>query len=1213
MFANGMKYYALAVLLLAAGPAAAQAPAQPPAATPAAAQPAATKPADAKAADAAPADAKSADAEQPASIKVRAGAHKAYGRIVIDWPDRPAHSASLDGNVLTIGFEKPFESDYAAVLKHLYRYVKSVEPTGDKRSIRLTLLRPVQLRVREIDGVLAVDLVDDDEAPAAKTAAAKTESKPEAKPQPNSKEAGKNPEKPDEDAKDSAAADGKPKTPAAPAIKVPVRVAEHETYSRFAFDWPGNVDYRVTREGDKVRIRFSRPAEFDIKGAGKPRLLLEYEADIEDDASNMRLVATPYVRYRHFRSGTTVVVDLLDPPASKRRQLEKQQAEADKQDGDAPAPGGEKTGESEKPAAPDADPAARSDHDEGPVKLTPEGVARELAGDAMVDEQKAPAMEAAAPAVPQQLIPYANRLDKPLRTIALAAGENLNAEARVYEKDTVLKFQWQDEVPAAGLLRAGQLWLIFDRPANVSLRGLDPKTGVLSGQQINNAASTILRLELLDGLYPEVRRDKATWWIRLARGVGRPAQALQAAIQEGEQAQGRVFVPAKDLGRRTNLYDPEVGDEIVVVPALTSGAGVLDLRQFVDFHLLATAQGVAVRPNVDDLNVKVLPNGVEILSGSGLAISSAESRARAGGDPSTVRYKASLKEPILLFKDWRLENEEFLDKRHELQTRLAETPKAGRNSVRLELARLFLAHDLTAEALSLMTLVAGDDPGIVEDTMFRAMRGVTNLLLNRLDDAENDLRFSRLKLYPDMALWRGALLKAQGKYEAATKEFALGIGSLPLQSERIQERMLLDWATAAALGGAEGEFKAAADRLESLPQSPKVASTLAYLRGIKAEELGHEDDALDLYRRAVDEHYRPNNVLARLRQTDLQRKRGEIDSKEALLRYDRLRFAWRGGQFELDAVGRMIDLHLADKNYGAALNAMRIAVTNFPDSDFTRQVAQRMKKTFVDLFLHGDADDLHPVSALALYYDFQELTPLGASGDRMIQRLADRLADIDLLDRAAQLLNHQVRYRLKGEEKAKVGARLAVIYLLDSRASDALEALKRSRTNVELPVRLAVERRYLEARALAETSRVDEALALLEDDDSGAADLLRADIFWRNQRWADAAKTGEALLGQRWQDNRKLDAMEQTQVIQVAVSLYMAGDQTGLTRVQERYGDKIAEGPLADTFRVLTHRVDPSNVAFRKLATEIASVSELESFMTNYRDRLKKGGISALN
>ena len=67
------------------------------------------------------------------------------------------------------------------------------------------------------------------------------------------------------------------------------------------------------------------------------------------------------------------------------------------------------------------------------------------------------------------------------------------------------------------------------------------------------------------------------------------------------------------------------------------------------------------------------------------------------------------------------------------------------------------------------------------------------------------------------------------------------------------------------------------------------------------------------------------------------------------------------------------------------------------------------------------------IKALSLYYDFRELTPVGRRGDEMVRRLADKLVEVDLLGRAAELLNHQVENRLKGAARSQIAADLAVV------------------------------------------------------------------------------------------------------------------------------------------------------------------------------------------
>src|SRR6201999_4035733 len=96
------------------------------------------------------------------------------------------------------------------------------------------------------------------------------------------------------------------------------------------------------------------------------------------------------------------------------------------------------------------------------------------------------------------------------------------------------------------------------------------------------------------------------------------------------------------------------------------------------------------------------------------------------------------------------------------------------------------------------------------------------------------------------------------------------------------------------------------------------------------------------------------------------------------------------------------------------------------------------------LFLDGRADGLEPVQAVALWYEFKDLTPVGADGDLMVRKLARRLVDVDLLDQAADLLKYQVDNRLDGVAKAQVATDLATLYIMDRKPEAAIEALNGS-------------------------------------------------------------------------------------------------------------------------------------------------------------------------
>src|SRR5262249_44737104 len=160
-----------------------------------------------------------------------------------------------------------------------------------------------------------------------------------------------------------------------------------------------------------------------------------------------------------------------------------------------------------------------------------------------------------------------------------------------------------------------------------------------------------------------------------------------------------------------------------------------------------------------------------------------------------------------------------------------------------------------------------------------------------------------------------------------------------------------------------------------------------------------------------------------------------------------------------------------------------------------RQITQEMYDMFESLFLGGKADELPPIQALGLYYDFKELTPLGPKGDVMIRHLSDRLVAMDLLDQATELLSYQVDNRLRGVARSQVAARLALVQLMNHKAEDALRTISNTR-QARLPETIAAQRRLIEARALMDLKRYDSALDVVSTDSGPAIDRLRADIYW---------------------------------------------------------------------------------------------------------------------
>jgi hypothetical protein len=298
-------------------------------------------------------------------------------------------------------------------------------------------------------------------------------------------------------------------------------------------------------------------------------------------------------------------------------------------------------------------------------------------------------------------------------------------------------------------------------------------------------------------------------------------------------------------------------------------------------------------------------------------------------------------------------------------------------------------------------------------------------------------------------------------------------------------------------------------------------------------------------------------------------------------------------------------------DYPSALRALRSLVNYYPDDKDTPKAAQLMSDMFKMLYLQGGADSLSPISAIGLFDEFRELTPTGAEGDEMIRKLADRLAKVDLLDRAAELLKHQVTYRLSGVDKARVGAQLALLDLMNQQPQAALDGLTASEAPAE-PAELVNQRRHLKARALSDLDQTADAVHALDGDNSAEAAQLRSEIHWKAQDWAGAAADFEAMVP-RPDRGAKLDDKQASVCLRWATALVLANDERGLAGLRRNYGPAMAGTPYAEGFTLLTSALDRETPDMPEIAAKIKEVEGFKGFLADYRKRMQDSGLSAIN
>jgi hypothetical protein len=330
-----------------------------------------------------------------------------------------------------------------------------------------------------------------------------------------------------------------------------------------------------------------------------------------------------------------------------------------------------------------------------------------------------------------------------------------------------------------------------------------------------------------------------------------------------------------------------------------------------------------------------------------------------------------------------------------------------------------------------------------------------------------------------------------------------------------------------------------------------------------------------------------------------------IKPADAVAELDSLRFRWRGDATEFEVIRTLGEIYLSQGRYREALEALRSAGGETSSTPAAQALQAELTDAFRKLFLQGQADGLEPIQALALFYDFRELTPVGADGDEMVRRLARRLIDVDLLPQAAELLKYQVDNRLDGVAKSQVATDLAAVYLMDHKPEQALAAIWGSRTTL-LPNALNAQRRVLEARALTELTKYDNALEILGKDTSIPAMEVRAETYWGAKSWALAGATYEKRLGDRFKTAATpLTGEEETWLIRSGVAYSLAGDGKSLQRLNEHYSGFVAQAHTPDALRLALEGIDNARISPSEFARAAAQADTFAGWVASMKEHFR--------
>ncbi len=1110
---------------------------------------------------------------------------KTYGRLIMKFDSLPGHSISTQNGIVVMSFDKPTNLSANEIPVILRDMVMAARKDPDGKAIRLAMSKKIKMNVIEAYDTLYVDLLPE----------------PWNKPMPGLPieavaQLNKKLEEAAKKARDKALRDEQKRNPAT----VNIRVGEHPTFTRLAFDWSRRIPGHVSRDGEAHILHFAYPAKVDLARlkAEMPSQMQAIETSSDEYEMRVKILVQPGVELYSFEEGATFVVDLMGSVSAEK--LNEIKDDAKKQEltdaSKAATQYNEKVIRLEDPAAKGNQGGIQM---VVPVTKETSGFAKLTSQTFNMDGTEGDDLEAPLSAK------TAIKNGKENSRSSTADTNTVQTEVRKVGQNMRLLFPFTKETSAAIFARGQYVWLIFDNPVPIETRAIRTEMREfvenIDHQRMNT--TQILRLQLKKPMLLSAISEGSAWAVTLGDMILTPSTPL--LFERSNFADGRAFMrlAMQKTGQLHVLDDPIVGDKLNVVTLPGPAQGMLRMHEFVEFSAITTAHGAVIRPKTDDLNVQVSTDNVLVSRESGLNISTdkgAMSSASNDGGTASVQRTG-----FIDFTAWKIDGPDSYFPR--LRSLIAEAGReTGKDKTnrRLNVARFYLANEMAEEALGVLTMTKEAAPDVERDQSFRVLRAVANFYARRYKDAIEDLALPEFDKSQDVAMWRGLSYAGLKDWRPAQLNLVQALSGLAAYPPKLQVQAMLIGARSSLEVRDVQQAEQFITQIDPRSLTPKTSQDKALLEGWASEYLGNIPLAQKQYGQAIIPLNLAAEAEARLRLVTMMLNSGELKPDAALNELESLSMSWRGDEVELRTLSVLARQHAKSGRYRRAFETTRTAVAANAGSDITRLLQDDMQEVFVGLFLEDKDKDMKALDALSIFYDFKDLVPVGSRGDEVIRVLSGRLVDVELFGQAIELLAYQVDKRLSGAQKADVASTLAMVHLMNHEPQEALNVLRRSRQAI-LAHTLERRRLLLEVSALSELGQHDLALELLKTPKGDDIERIKADILWKSQRWQQAAETLELLLDKRWQVEEALNEQERTDILRTAVGYALQGDNLGLARFRGKFSKLMGDSPDAQAYEMVTRSADSQNYEFRAVARRLASADTLGMFLKEFRAQSK--------
>ncbi len=1045
--------------------------------------------------------------------------------------------------------------------------------------------------------------------------------------------------------------------------KVTARTGAQKGYTRLVVEWPSNTPYTLSKEGNRVLVRFAKAGTLDLSGVTEGDKNVRGVKVTSGATEPLQIAVTipDGSRFRDFIVADKFMLDVYDsekPEAAKPEipaVTEKKETPVKESVKAAPVPAVEAV--PEKKAA------------EPPKKETPPPETPKEEPKAVVTTKELPPAAPLPEVVAEKPQPQKPSFAPHVITLTSLTSVGLSA----YE-------------------RGGWLWMVTDDASgDVAPEISGPQKETFPKlQRFDVPGGAGYRLKIPAGMKAYAEGGGLGWRIVLG------AKGNEDKGVEGEAgADANLIWPMRNMRKALTFTDPFVGDKVTTVTSSDAKQYAGAIQSYVNLDTLPGIVGLTFAAKTDGLTTKVNMAGVIVGAPSGLTLSDArDSRAQkirqevetpkaepekpkaeeqkpeekkepaadhgappakdgeqghdAHADPAAPPAEepdmtaeeiaqAAGEKPagnnIYNFPRWEMGGVAALNEnQHSMMLEIAQKTGDDRIGDLITMAKMLLANNRGAEALGILRMVVQQAPALVDNKEFQSLRAAALATSGKYDEAIEDFSRESLNNYDDIKYWRAYTLSGLEDWQQAGAIMPSDMAPIMAYPKSIRTPMLLAFAEIALRNGKAAQAQGILKLMETDLPTMRLpyAASWNYLAG-EAQRQGGNPKAAEnfwtpLVKNGKDDLFR---AKAGLSLTKLQLDQKQIKPEEALDRLEGLRYAWRGDELETLINYRLGQVYVENKDYIKGLTVLRQAFPLSPGTKLNKDLRDYTVNTFKDIFVNNRITAMSPIDGISLYEEFKTLIPPGSEGDGYVEKLAERLVDADLLGRAASLLEGLVNNRLQGDKKAGVAIRLldgnpdGALRSLDV-AQATLDAIAAGGTTTPPPAttgtapaatqtpapqkeKLDPEKQrqihLLRARALSLKKQPDQALVILDKMPEDAdVNRLRADIAWSSGKWTEAAiALNDLIVTEDISARRPLTDYQRDLLFNRSIALNLAGDRVALANLRERYNSQMKETSKGQMFEIVTRPRRPGMIGSREaIESMMSEIDMFKGFLDGY-------------